>query len=319
MLFKAALAFASASMAAGALEVIGSGLPRTGTESVSEALRTLNYFTFDMATIVSEHRTDLVDVWHNVTRSSCANISSIKAFFEEGGPGANATAAVGFPASRCWAQLADAYPNAKVLHTRRKDSATWWASVSATVLEQYRIFPYTALAELLPFFHAHRALTDTLWRSLMPLAERPKRQRGAFSKDSLIQAYERHDADVSKKVPRERLLVLDIDAPSNNKLAWEPLCAFLKKSLPLNASDGRTGDLSFPRLNSRADFASQTRTASLGLLLGAVFFAVFVGLACCFFCQANSRMSRRSSTRRRHYDQIAMPHVNQANSAKKSQ
>jgi|GEM_PF-5271331 len=319
MLFKTTLAFALASMAAGALEVIGSGLPRTGTESVSEALRALNYSTFDMATIVSEHRTDFVDLWRNITRSSCANISAIKAFFEEGGPGANATAAVGFPASRCWAQLHDAYPNAKVLHTQRKDSATWWASLSNSVLEQYRVFPYTVLAELLPFFHAHRALADTLWRSLIPLEERPKRQHGAFSKDSLVQAYERYNADVTKNVPRERLLVLDIDATSNNKLAWEPLCAFLKKPIPVNASDETMGGLPFPYVNSRADFASQTRIASLGLLLGVTLFALFVGLACCFFCQENSRMSRRSSTSRRHCDQIAMSHFNQTNSAKKSQ
>lgn len=317
MLFRVIVAWTLLSEAAASLQVIGTGLPRTGTESLSKALRNLNYSIFDMAAIVSGQRIELVEVWRNLTWNDCANASTIKAFFEDGGPGANMTAVIGFPASRCWAELHEAFPHAKVLHTQRKDSATWWASASTTVLEQYKVFPYTALAELLPFFHAHRALVDSLWRGLVPLAERPKRQRGVISKDSLIRAYERLNAELLKTVPRERLMVLDIDATFNNKLAWEPLCAFLKRPLPTNASGDITMDFPFPHVNSRADFASKLQTASLGLLLAVTLFALFVGLAGCFFCQENSRMNRR--TRRRHSETTTMPQFNQAPSAKKSQ
>lgn len=307
MSFKTTLALVlvSAGPAFATLQVIGTGFPRTGTESLRDALRKLNYSTFHMADLVDGHNAAQAEAWRNFTWAGCANASTLMAFFEEGGPGANSTAAVGFPASRCWAELLAAYPQAVVVHTQRRDAAIWWASASATVLCQYRAFPFAALAEMLPFFHAHRALVDSLWRSLIPPEERPKRRRGGaplslssfFTFPSafeapLIRAYEMHNAAVLKKVPRKRLLVLDVDAPSNTNLGWGPLCAFLGRAAPVDEK-GMALDLPFPHVNARADYALRVCTVLLGLVLVAALIAAFAVLACCFFRQESGRRGSR--------------------------
>jgi hypothetical protein len=101
-----------------------------------------------------------------------------------------------------------------------------------------------------------------------------------------------HNAAVLKKVPRKRLLVLDVDAPSNTNLGWGPLCAFLGRAAPVDEK-GMALDLPFPHVNARADYALRVCTVLLGLVLVAALIAAFAVLACCFFRQESGRRGSR--------------------------
>eukprot|EP00970_Alexandrium_tamarense_P017346 scaffold9136_cov365-Alexandrium_tamarense.AAC.1 len=92
-----------------ALEIIGSGYGRTGTDTTREALTILGYKTYHMREIIDNQLLSHVEVWKEAAETNCANIDSIKSIFEEGG----FTAAVDYPEAMCWEQLSKAYPDAK--------------------------------------------------------------------------------------------------------------------------------------------------------------------------------------------------------------
>jgi len=62
---------------------------------------------------------------------------------------------------------------------------------------------------------------------------------GAKDKDSLIAAFNAHEAKVKATIPAERLLV------HSAKDGWEPLCAFLGVPVPAEP---------YPRTNSKEEF-----------------------------------------------------------------
>jgi hypothetical protein len=61
-------------------------------------------------------------------------------------------------------------------------------------------------------------------------------------REKLISVYERHNAEVRRVVPSERLLVYDVAE------GWDPLCKFLDLPIP---------DGSLPKVNSREEFAAR--------------------------------------------------------------
>ena len=64
-----------------------------------------------------------------------------------------------------------------------------------------------------------------------------------FSAANVIAAFERHNAEVQRAIPPERLLVFEAAQ------GWEPLCRFLGVAAP---------DAPFPRTNSREEFWQHT-------------------------------------------------------------
>ena len=63
-------------------------------------------------------------------------------------------------------------------------------------------------------------------------------------KDYAIEVFERHNAEVQRRIPEDRLLVFDV------KSGWEPLCEFLRVDVP---------DEPFPRTNDTADMRRRLR------------------------------------------------------------
>ena len=63
--------------------------------------------------------------------------------------------------------------------------------------------------------------------------------RGRADRKGLVEAFEAHEAAVKATIAPERLLIFDV------RHGWEPLCAFLDKSVPVSP---------FPRTNSKDEF-----------------------------------------------------------------
>jgi hypothetical protein len=192
------------------LRVVGAGLGRTGTMSLKLALeRLLGAPCYHMSEVFAhpEH----VALWHAAARGEPVDW---KALFD------GYAAAVDWPVGSFWPEVAAAFPDACILLSTRSAEA-WWKSASQT------IFPISAKAAGTPW-HA-------MW---MELAERRFTPR-LDDRDAAVAAYERHNADVRARAPKERLLEWTA------RDGWAPLCRALGVPVPAEP---------FPHANSTEEF-----------------------------------------------------------------
>ncbi|GIH69957.1 sulfotransferase family protein [Sphaerimonospora thailandensis] len=194
------------------IKVIGAGLPRTGTTSLKAALERLGFGPcYHMFEIMAHP--EYAEHW--LPAGSGSPVDWDRTF--EG-----YRSCVDWPASYFWRELAETYPDAKVVLTVR-DPAGWYTSLHALMTNG----PRQAFEE-----HAHEAGNTVMAavESLRPLLQ--KIGRSVFEEEwrfgekapdemSAIAAYHRHVAAVRESLPPERLLVFDV------RQGWGPLCAFL--------------------------------------------------------------------------------------------
>ena len=203
------------------LSVIGAGLGRTGTLSLKLALEQIGLGPCYHMKEVLEHPAD-VAVWQRAADGEPVDWEGLFAGYRS---------AVDFPAAAFYADLAEAYPAAKVILTVR-DASRWFESVDATILRPLR--------EPLP-----PMLAD--WGRMVRAVILERVFEGDVDdRAHVIDCYERHNAAVRRAIPPERLLVYDVSQ------GWEPLCAFLGVPVPGEP---------FPRVNSTSEF--QERIAHL--------------------------------------------------------
>jgi hypothetical protein len=133
-------------------------------------------------------------------------------------------AAVDWPASAFWRELSEVYPDALILLSVRDSAKTWLDSLEATILPVAR----TALAP-----------DWTHGRDLLTLFERFTGTEHWDNPATLTAAYERHNDNVRKSVPRYRLLEWQAAE------GWEPICRALDLPVP---------NIPFPWTNRRSDW-----------------------------------------------------------------
>lgn len=198
------------------LEVIGAGFGRTGTLSLKLALETLGYKKCHHMLEVAKSGTQ-VDYWHRLA---------------QGGPAPNwedvfdgFRACTDFPACIYYEELAEHYPQAKIILTVRDDEA-WHRSVMETIHTVWRIMP-AWVSWLVPRVQKLQHTVDRLvWQGTFNgQISDPARARALFNA---------HNRAVQAAVSPERLLVFDV------RQGWGPLCEFLARPIP---------DTPFPRTN----------------------------------------------------------------------
>jgi hypothetical protein len=201
------------------MRVIGAGLPRTGTHSLKLALeRLLDEPCYHMVEVFQH--LDHVPTWHAAVRGEPVDWQPVLGGY---------AATVDWPASAVWQTLMDAYPDAPVLLSTRRDAATWLASARATVLDSS---PENKMEDdpSLPGFEAMLrdivAGFDPDWRD----------------DSAAMAAYDRHNTTVRRLVPPDRLVEWQAGD------GWEPLCTALGRAVP--AED-------FPHVNTREEFRSR--------------------------------------------------------------
>jgi hypothetical protein len=178
------------------LQVIGSGLGRTGTMSTKLALEQIGFGP-------CHHMVEVFMQPESVPLWIAAG---------EGRPDWDAIfgsykSMVDHPGCAYWRELMDFYPDAKVLHTVR-DPDKWFDSTQATIFAPGRPMPPDG-----PF--------KTFLGRLFAWYGGDMNDRG-FMTDF----FHRHTAAVVAGVPKERLLVFDVAE------GWEPLCRFLGVAVP---------------------------------------------------------------------------------------
>jgi len=194
------------------LQVIGAGCGRTGTLSLKHGLeRLLGGPCYHMMELFPhpEH----IPFWH---QAACGAMPDWHALFQ------GYVAAVDWPASAFWPELAAAFPDALIVFSTR-DPESWWQSASDT------IFPATLRA-------------DNDWRRMIDAVLAARFTADIANKSACIAAFEAHNRQVLAQAPRARLL--EWRAADG----WAPLCTALGVAIP---------DEPFPRVNSTAEFQAR--------------------------------------------------------------
>jgi hypothetical protein len=153
-------------------------------------------------------------------------------------------AAVDWPACTFYEQLMERHPDAKVILTVR-DPDRWYESTRSTIYELSMIATRSPLFRLV--FGAIRLLRfgrvgsgnmadEIIWDGTFD---------GRFEdKGYAVEVFERHNEEVRRRVPHDRLLVYEVSE------GWGPLCEFLGVQEP---------DTPFPRLNDTAEMRRRIR------------------------------------------------------------
>lgn len=185
------------------LRVVGAGLPRTGTSSLKHAFEHLLGAPCLHMSAIPGHPFDLGPGWDLALTGGTPDWHALVDGF---------VAAVDWPASLFWRELASANPDALVLLSLREDerARNWLESVEATFL------PMTRLSAA-PDWTEGRGLVRCLERFAGPRWD---------DAETLMAAHDRHVAAVRAAVPRSRLLEWHASE------GWEPLCRALELPVP---------------------------------------------------------------------------------------
>jgi len=198
------------------VRIVGAGLGRTGTMSLKIALeRLLGAPCYHMIEVFAhpEH----VPVWHAAVRGESVDWDELFDGY---------AAVVDWPAATFWREISSAYPDSRILLSTR-DSGDWWRSINATILENFR--------------RGAPPGTDAWFAMTADLMSRHF-SSGPPGELEAIAAYEKHNDEVRRTAPRDRL----IDWRPGD--GWEPLCTALGVAVP---------DEPFPHTNTTEEFRSR--------------------------------------------------------------
>jgi hypothetical protein len=221
------------------IELIGVGLPRTGTLTQKLALEQLGlgpcYHWIDVLADLDGQ----VPLWDGALDRRMRPAQILHGY----------RSTVDWPGGFFWRELADASPEAKVLLSVR-DPERWEPSFRETIVDMCH---GESLIRLLSSARAH---VDPNWHGYLQFVERMFRSgEGTFaaghSRDALIKAFVAHNEQVKRIVPAERLPVWEVSD------GWEPLCDFLGVSVP-------SGPL--PHANDRETFLERVIGGALAAL-----------------------------------------------------
>lgn len=208
-----------------ALQVIGAGFGRTGTLSLKHALEQLGYAKCHHMMEVFASGAQAT-YWKAIADGEAPDWDKVFEGFQS---------SVDFPSSIFYRELAERYPDARVILTVRS-ADSWYKSASQTIFAIGKATPRW-LRAVVPRLRKVFAMHDRLiWARVF--SERTDDAAHAKA------VYERHNAAVKAAIPAQRLLVYEV------KQGWEPLCAFLGKPVPATP---------FPNVNDTAEFRGRIR------------------------------------------------------------
>ncbi len=193
-----------------ALTIIGAGMGRTGTASLKVALEALELGRcYHMSEIMQnpDKTADWIDA------------ADGKADWDKIFDGYSAT--VDNPGCNYWKQLADYYPDAKVILTIR-DADKWFESTNETIHSA----DFSNFIKNSPF---GEMVQKTVWDFMGNRMQ---------DRDHMVNFFENRNAEIIDTIDADRLLVYRIEQ------GWQPLCEFLDIPVP---------ETEFPRVNSRQE------------------------------------------------------------------
>jgi hypothetical protein len=221
------------------MRVIGAGLPRTGTLTQKLALERLGFEPcYHWVNLIAD--LEQVGLWQRALDGESV----------WGEIFAGQRASVDWPGGYFYRELADAYPDAKILLSVR-DPESWERSFRDTIWtmchgRSLMTLLSDARAEVDPQWRKYLALVDRMfWSGEAPFAA------GHAQPAQLIEQMVAYNEQVKRTIPSERLLVWQVTD------GWEPLCDFLEVDVPSEP---------LPHVNDRETFVDRVTEAAIGAL-----------------------------------------------------
>lgn len=201
------------------LKVVGAGFGRTGTRSLKEALEMLGFGPCHHMMEVFLNVETQVPFWDRVAKGETVDWNEALGAYNS---------ACDWPTCTFYKELADYYPQSKVILSLR-DPKSWYKSVLSTIMPAMKKPEPGATIRLPGIFG--------------PILMGEKTFNNDFSEANMIAVYERHNEEVKRTIPKDRLLVFEA------KDGWAPLCAFLGAPVP---------DKPYPNMNTTEEFVGRT-------------------------------------------------------------
>jgi hypothetical protein len=203
------------------LKVVGAGFGRTGTLSLKAALEQLGVGPcYHMMEVF--RNPGHVEGWLAFAKGESKDITPLLENFHS---------VVDWPTTYVWRELYDASPKAKVILTER-DPEVWYKSATDTIFRHMG----NLRADLDPMRHMQGEMATILVKD--------KTFGGDLGKDNAIAVYKRHNEEVKRTVPKDRLLVY------KGEDGWGPLCEFLGVPVP---------SAPYPKTNTTEEFQARVQ------------------------------------------------------------
>lgn len=233
------------------LSVIGAGLPRTGTSSLKLALEQLGFGPcFHMREILSNP--GRARYWEDAADGKPVD-------WEEAFEGFRSTTDA--PACHFYKQLADRFPDAKLILSTR-DPERWFSSCLETILQPMVMKVHASMGTL--------AMCNKIgW------GDDPRLREKVY----MLDRFHRHNDEVMKTIPRDRLLVFEA------KQGWKPLCDFLGVPAPATP---------YPHVNSREEMGEALSNPEMRKALEAMSPEQFANMLKARFQEEQQRHGKRS-------------------------
>ena len=209
------------------MKIICAGIGKTGTTSITKALRHLGFTVFDW----EEQTLYFIDHWVDVFQNGAQ--PDVKRLYQ------NVDVLVDSPGNFFWEEVLEAFPDSKVILSEREEDS-WVKSLvnqlrlitAVRYREFYRMLsPTTRKIYFVFYSYLNAALGTTNPRSTPVFRKR----------------YREHNHRVKSLVPPEKLLLYNV------KQGWKPLCDFLGCEVPTVA---------FPHENIKGEIAKDSLSAT---------------------------------------------------------
>mmetsp|Transcript_140743 Transcript_140743/g.248525 ORF Transcript_140743/g.248525 Transcript_140743/m.248525 type:complete len:268 (-) Transcript_140743:1-804(-) len=232
------------------VEIICVGLMRTGLQSLHKSLKILGFKNiWDQDQIVTSYK-----LWNDVIANRSPKEAFSKMF-------AGSQVIMGMPTFCFWEDILELYPNARVILTVRSEDG-WWNSINKAKMAMDHDIPgaplkhktVLRLAEsfLVPSYHKFCQVMRFAWGSALGATASVG---DGLNESTTRSAFRRHNDYVKSYFARRnsdngesRLLVFDV------REGWEPLCAFLDKSVPIEEFPNKESSRPWPEGFQRPDW-----------------------------------------------------------------
>ena len=203
------------------MKVICAGRGKTGTKSISKALRYLGFTVFDFEEQLLGFLDDWVDVFQNGIKPD------VKRIYQ------NADAVVDMPGNFFYEEILEAFPDCKVILSEREEDS--WIESYVRQVESLFALRSTFATIVSPTVRKSNFVFDSYVNAASGSCN-PK------STYVIRKRYRIHNHRVKSIVPADKLLVYNV------KQGWKPLCDFLECEVPTVA---------FPHENIKNEFAKK--------------------------------------------------------------
>ena len=210
------------------MKIICAGLLKTGTKSITKALRHLGFTVLDW----EEQTFDFLDHWVDVFQNGAK--LDVKRVYQ------NADVCVDFPGNFFYEEILEAFPDCKVILSVREEDS-WIESVVRQLDSGYALRSKIVSASS-PTARKMEYVMDSFHNAAI----------GTFNTKStyiIRKRYRIHNHRVKFTVPPDKLLVYNV------KEGWKPLCDFLECEIP---------SVAFPHENIKAAIIKTFLTGPYG-------------------------------------------------------